>query len=37
MEGCNMAEKLHEERLHIHQFVEQRMTLIAPNRKFKHF
>jgi U4/U6 small nuclear ribonucleoprotein PRP31 len=33
MEGCEMAEKLHEERMYIHQFVEQRMTLIAPNRK----
>ncbi|KAI6182494.1 Pre-mRNA-processing factor 31 [Aphelenchoides bicaudatus] len=31
MDGCEMAEKLYEERMHIHQFVEQRMTLIAPN------
>jgi len=31
LEGCDMAESLHDERMHIHQFVEQRMTLIAPN------
>lgn len=33
MEGCEMAIELYEERMNIHQFVEQRMTLIAPNRK----
>jgi U4/U6 small nuclear ribonucleoprotein PRP31 len=34
LEACDMALALHEERILIHQFVEQRMTLIAPNRKF---
>lgn len=37
MEGCEMAEKLYEERLYINQFVEMRMTLIAPNRKLNSF
>jgi U4/U6 small nuclear ribonucleoprotein PRP31 len=31
IEACNMAEELHQERMRMHQYVEQRMTLIAPN------
>uniref|UniRef100_A0AC35FMW8 U4/U6 small nuclear ribonucleoprotein Prp31 n=1 Tax=Panagrolaimus sp. PS1159 TaxID=55785 RepID=A0AC35FMW8_9BILA len=31
MEACDMAEALQEERVRMHQYVEQRMALIAPN------
>ncbi|CAD5206664.1 unnamed protein product [Bursaphelenchus okinawaensis] len=31
IEACEMAEKIQADRLNIHQFVEERMTLIAPN------
>uniref|UniRef100_A0A914PQK0 Nop domain-containing protein n=1 Tax=Panagrolaimus davidi TaxID=227884 RepID=A0A914PQK0_9BILA len=31
MEACNMAEALQEERVRMHQYVEQRMALNAPN------
>lgn len=31
IEACNMAEEVHQERHRMHQFVEMRMTLIAPN------
>lgn len=29
--ACTMAQGLHDERMKMHQFVEQRMSLIAPN------
>lgn len=31
IEACDLAESIQKDRLDIHQFVEQRMTLIAPN------
>uniref|UniRef100_A0A1I7S7D5 U4/U6 small nuclear ribonucleoprotein Prp31 n=1 Tax=Bursaphelenchus xylophilus TaxID=6326 RepID=A0A1I7S7D5_BURXY len=31
MEACEMAERIQSDRMFIHQFVEERMTLIAPN------
>ncbi|KAI6217348.1 Pre-mRNA-processing factor 31 [Aphelenchoides besseyi] len=31
LEACELAEELDKERFSIHKFVEQRMTLIAPN------
>jgi len=31
MEACNMAIKLHEDRLKMYEYVQQRMNLIAPN------
>lgn len=31
LDACNMAEGLHQERINMHQFVENRMTIIAPN------
>uniref|UniRef100_A0A914XY03 U4/U6 small nuclear ribonucleoprotein Prp31 n=1 Tax=Panagrolaimus superbus TaxID=310955 RepID=A0A914XY03_9BILA len=31
MEACDLAEALQDERIRMHQYVEQRMALIAPN------
>lgn len=31
LEACDMAEKLHTDRLKMYQLVESRMALIAPN------